>query len=236
VAVLSRRLVVIAALVTLARPLAAQARPAERAAEFFHAIATYRAPAAAALVDPERLARFQSSRLAVLVAWAQLRERLRQEGQPMLRGRLMGFGSDTALRPEVLATHASMPIVGFGDARTLADVAALTPRVFLTYFFAARVRAAETDAQNELLVAPHRIVAEAISGDTIAYVLYRIEGLERYPDPLDVEILYLRRRRGEWFVSPHRRNSEFTDGPLLELQLTPEERKQEGATLRDPAI
>lgn len=228
----------LAALMAFGAPARAQETPTRAARSFFDALAEHRWRDAAMLVHPLRRASFQEEELAVLVAWAESEQARRLDAQSGSGG-IVGFSSDGVLRPEQLAKHGHRRVPGFGGL-TLAGAAALPSEEFMARF----LEASALDADSTFLPSgerfARRILGEVIESDTVAHVLYRIEGsVVEYTDDFHVEIAQLRRRGGRWLVWPQRMNLDFASSSRLHVMDMVEQDSQPdpwtaGVTLRMP--
>jgi hypothetical protein len=183
--------------------------PADAAATFFAALKRAEWLTAASMIHPDAVARFREAELAMLVAWAENREAMKQA---RTQGLGFGYSSDGTLDPVKLAHLGSTPFRAVPGVRTLQDLAALSPHAFAALFLelsSLPIAAAESGPYER---PSYHIVGHVIEDDSIAYVLYRLQGPAiRYEAPYHVDVLRLRRSPDGWQVDVSRGYSPVLD-------------------------
>ncbi|MFL5562945.1 MAG: hypothetical protein ACJ79K_15850 [Gemmatimonadaceae bacterium] len=179
--------------------------PATAAAQsFFAALHDGRWPAAAAAVDSSSMSAIREMELSMMIAWAQHRAEfaraMRGKGSGALSG---GYSVSDHIDARLLEKYGATAAPGFPGAPTVAAIAALPPRVFLTDILAL--------SDSEEIYGPppshernrfdRTIVGEVVENDSIAHVLYRVSAPHYVAtDPLQVSVLRLHRRDDRWLV------------------------------------
>ena len=198
--------------------LMAQSSPQTVAQHFFGALEGRRWRDAAALIDPQQLVSYRDETLAMLVALIQQREELRRmpaQGS----GALVPLSSDGKLDPEALARVGDTPLPAVPGVRTLRDLAALPPAEFLARLLEASDLRSLERSGGRIDSLRRRILGAVAEGDSVAHVVYRLEGAGvRYDDPYHVEGLATVRRGDRWYVR-RRHHDDFGSPSFVMMRL-----------------
>lgn len=161
--------------------------PTRVATDFFAALALGDWQDAVRYVEPQSLAEFRESQLALFASWAAQRDEIRRARRD--RGTYVAF-SDSPFDAELLERHGDVRLHAMAGAPTLREVAALPAQAF-----AARFLAAGRGAPGA-----YRVLGHIYENDAIAHVVYRPIHEGTRPDSLDVAVLHARRHDGRWYV------------------------------------
>ena len=184
------------------------ADPTEVATDFFAALALQDWDDAVGYLEPQSLAEFRESQLALFASWVEQRDAIRRA---RAEGRGHGWGSDGVLRPEQLERHGDVSLNAFAGAPTLRELATLPAAGF-----AARYLAAGRNAPSA-----YRVFGHVLESADVAHVVYRPIQAGYVGDPLRVAVLHLRHHDGEWCVLM---GEELADGAFILFHLDfPEE-------------
>jgi hypothetical protein len=190
------------ALCSVGRPVAARAQggPEDAARAFLAALDARRWDDAAARVLPGAARLHQQSELSMMLAWA-----ARRASGAAMTGSFAVSGADS-VDPALLRRFGAEPAAGFGEARTLADVARMTPAVFM----AGTLENAFTLPPNACCAAwgKTRYIGTVVENDSVAHALYRELPTGALPvrvteqEAFRATVLELWRQGGRWYVIP----------------------------------
>lgn len=148
-------------------------------------------------VDPDAIATFREQELALLAAWLEQRDAMRASRDAGERS--FGYSSDGVLRPEQIVHLRSVRVQVFPGAPTFGALVALSPAAFFRQWLEA---AHDPPPGGELASdarVRRRVLGAVVEGDSLAHVLYRLEGEgHQYEQAWTVEVLALRRSAGVW--------------------------------------
>ena len=187
----------------VAGPVAARAQrgPEDAARGFLGALDARRWNDAAALVLPGVALLHQRAQVSMVLAW----EERRASGAPM--SGTFGVAASDSIDSRLLRRFGARPVGAFGGARTVADLAQMTPATFM----ARTLENALTLPPNSCCAAfgRNQYVGTVVENDSVAHALYRElpTGAElhvrvRSEDAFRVSVLGLRREGGRWYVIP----------------------------------
>jgi hypothetical protein len=197
--------------------------PSDAASAFFEAIRQARWADAAALVDPDAAAELREQQLAMLIAWAQHRDELRRMRESGEGSTMFGFSSNGVIDPELLAAHATIPLLAFSGKPTLGELAAVSTTTFIELLLKVSNGEVGPDKDGPFQRPGRRVIGEVREGDALAHVLYRAEGAGiRYSNPHHVEVLQLRRAGDGWRILLTSSQHDLADGGLMLHMDTPE--------------
>jgi hypothetical protein len=182
------------AMLALAPAPAAAQTPAtaeETARAFLAALDGRRWDAAAELISPAAVRRQRDLTLAMALAGLQARQK-----NP--RGGNLVVSSSGTVDSAQLRRFGSHRVRTLRGVSTLAEAAALEPRVFL-----ARMMESATVGAPGMVMTPraHRYLGVLVENDSVAHALFREEGRVERVDQ-EAQVLELRRIAGRWHVLP----------------------------------